>query len=149
MRAVRLSFPIFFITISLIYLIMIFQLPSALLGDPYAPRYFPTIVAAGILVFAVIDLINVRTENVETNEDLAALIKKDSLKIIGVILALCVGYALIFEWLGFLIATLLFLGALMFYLNGYRRWVLNLTVTLIFSFSSWYIFSQLLEISLP
>ncbi|QDI92206.1 tripartite tricarboxylate transporter TctB family protein [Salicibibacter halophilus] len=149
MRAFRLSLPILFISLSLIYMIMIFQLPPALLGDPYAPRYFPMIVAAGILIFAVIDLVNVRGENVEDNQDLAVLLKKDSLKIIGVIVALCVGYALIFEWVGFLAATLLFLGALMFYLNGYQRWVLNLTVTLIFSFSSWYIFSQLLEISLP
>ncbi|WP_250543369.1 tripartite tricarboxylate transporter TctB family protein, partial [Staphylococcus pseudoxylosus] len=58
-------------------------------------------------------------------------------------------YAFIFEPFGFLISTILFLGCIMFLINGYKRWLQNILVTVIFSGIAWYTFSQLLDVSLP
>ncbi|MBM7634145.1 tripartite tricarboxylate transporter TctB family protein [Geomicrobium sediminis] len=149
MYIIRLSLPVLFIVASLIYAIMIFQLQPAMLGEPNAPRYFPLIICTGILIFSIVDLINMRKENIRQNEDLEMLSRKSTLKVVGIVLGFCLVYTLIFEHLGFLISTILFLGALLFYLNGLKHWILNLSVTIITAFTTWYTFSFLLEISLP
>ncbi|WP_185970868.1 tripartite tricarboxylate transporter TctB family protein [Alkalicoccobacillus porphyridii] len=149
MNTVRLSMPVFFIVVSLGYAFLIMRLPTANLGDPYGPFYFPLFICIGLFIFSVVDFIQLKRSEPEENEELQLLLDPKLLKIIGVILALCVMYTAIFEIVGFLIATVLFLGALLFYLNGRTKWVLNLVVTAIFSFSAWYIFTQLLDISLP
>lgn len=64
-------------------------------------------------------------------------------------LILAIIYAFVFEKIGFLISTILFLGALLFVLNGRKKWVTNIVVSVIFSISAWYVFSQLLHVSLP
>lgn len=150
MQAVRLSLPLCFISLSVLYALAIARLPEATLGDPNAPSYFPIAICAGLLLFSIIDFIQVvKRRNARAEEDLLALVKKQTLAKITVVSLLCVGYTLLFDYAGFLLATVLFLGALLFYLNGKEKWLANLLVTIIVSFSIWYIFSQLLEISLP
>ena len=65
----RYSLPVIFIIGSVIYGIMILSLPFATLGEPELPRYFPGFVCAGIFIFALIDLINIRKENAHHWED--------------------------------------------------------------------------------
>ncbi|GAK11762.1 tripartite tricarboxylate transporter TctB family protein [Geomicrobium sp. JCM 19039] len=149
MNAVRISLPVFFIVISIALAILTLQLPHAQLGNPYGPMYFPLVVSAGLFVFSVIDLVKVRQHFDTENDDLKALLKKETIYTLGIILALCLLYTLIFERLGFFISTFIFLAALMFFLNGKKRWLLNLIVTVVVAGSSWYVFSYLLEISLP
>lgn len=141
--------PIFFITVSLAYAYLILRLPVANLGDPHGPFYFPIFICIGLLVFSVLDLIQLKRSDFKKNEELELLLQPKLIKIIGIIILLCVAYTLLFERIGFLPATILFLGSLLFYLNGRNKWLLNTIVTAIFSFSTWYIFTQLLDISLP
>lgn len=145
----RYSLPVIFIIGSVIYGIMIFNLPLASLGEPELPRYFPGFVCAGILIFSLIDLINIRKENYKENEDLHLIVDSRSVKLISIILLICLGYALLFEILGYLISTILFIGSLLFYLNGKKTWKMNVIVTLVVVLSTWYSFTQLLDITLP
>lgn len=149
MKTVRYTLPIFFIVASIIYGALIIQLPPATLGMPSGPMQFPLFVCISIFIFSVIDLLNVRKENLKDNGDLALLTKGNSLKIIAIIIGTCTIYTLAFEWLGYLLATNLFLAGLLFYLNGTKKWLMNTIVTLVVSFSTWYSFTQLLEITLP
>lgn len=153
MQAIRYTLPLLFLVGSLIYGVMIIQLPQASLGNPHGPILFPTFVCFGIFVFSLIDLVSVyrqsKLEEENRNEDLEVLARKTSLKLILVIIAICLLYTLMFEWLGYLVSTIIFMALLMFYLNGLKKWVLNVTVSLIVSLSTWYAFTQLLEISLP
>ncbi|WP_439709897.1 hypothetical protein [Staphylococcus equorum] len=43
----------------------------------------------------------------------------------------------------------MFLGVIMFLINGYKRWLQNILVTVIFSGIAWYTLAQLLNVSLP
>ncbi|MBM7599319.1 putative tricarboxylic transport membrane protein [Virgibacillus halotolerans] len=149
MKTVRYTLPIFFIVASIIYGVLIIQLPPATLGMPSGPKQFPLFVCIGIFIFAVIDLMNIHKENLKDNEDLALLTKGNSFKIIVIIIGICIIYTMVFEWLGYLLATVLFLAGLLFYLNGFKKWLMNMIVTLVVSFSTWYGFTQLLQISLP
>ncbi|WP_390175492.1 tripartite tricarboxylate transporter TctB family protein, partial [Staphylococcus pseudintermedius] len=58
-------------------------------------------------------------------------------------------YTIIFERIGFLISTVLFLAAVMFLVNGFQHWLKNLIVAIVFSGVAWYTFAQLLDVSLP
>jgi len=64
-------------------------------------------------------------------------------------LVLAIIYAFVFEKIGFLISTILFLGGLLFVINGRKKWVTNIVISFVFSFTAWYAFSQLLKVSLP
>lgn len=148
-HAVRYAVPIIFIIGSMVYAVMIYNLPPASLGEPEAPSYFPWFVFAGIFIFSIIDLVKIRTENYQDNEELKILVEPSSIKLILIILGCCLGYTLLFEILGYLISTLLFIGALLFYLNGFKTWKMNIIVAVVVSFSTWYSFTQLLDITLP
>ncbi|WP_080873879.1 tripartite tricarboxylate transporter TctB family protein [Oceanobacillus timonensis] len=146
---IRYAMPLMFIIGSVIYGTMIIQLDPATLGNPNGPKFFPLFVCAGLLVFSIADLVNVRKQIYAKNKDLEQIAQLKSFKLIGMIIGICVVYALIFEIVGYLIATLLFMAALMFYLNGMKKWRLNVIVTLVVSVATWYSFTELLQISLP
>jgi putative tricarboxylic transport membrane protein len=50
---------------------------------------------------------------------------------------------------GFIPSTLVFLGAMLFLINGSRAWKLNAVITLGFTFGAWYVFVRLFQINLP
>lgn len=149
MKAVKLGTPILMIVISLAFLINSFSIPKATMGNPNGPLYFPIGLSVFMFVLSVIYLINeIRNLN-EENEDIKALFQGRVLKLIGVSIVLGIIYALIFEKLGFLISTIIFLGGLLFYVNGVKKWLVNIIVAVAFSFVTWYSFAELLGVSLP
>ncbi|WP_455675685.1 tripartite tricarboxylate transporter TctB family protein [Pradoshia sp.] len=149
MKTVKIGMPISMIIISLTFLISSFSLPKATLGNANGPLYFPIGLSILMFVLSVIYLFSeLKTLNKE-NEKIRELFEGRVLKLIGVTIALGIVYALIFEKVGFLISTMIFLGALLFYMNGVKKWMVNIIVTIAYSFITWYGFSELLGVSLP
>ena len=149
MKAVKIGMPVAMMIISLTFLISAFSIPRATLGNPNGPLYFPIGLSMMMFVLSIIYLFNeLRTLN-EENKKIKELFEGRVMKLIGVTIALGIVYALIFETAGFLISTMIFLGALLFYVNGVKKWLVNLIVTFAFSFITWYGFSELLGVSLP
>ncbi|MGP4079956.1 tripartite tricarboxylate transporter TctB family protein [Pseudalkalibacillus sp. R45] len=149
MKAIKLAFPAVLLLISCTFLIASFNVPKANLGNPNGPLYFPVGLSVLMLVFSIIytiqELKKLNHENVQIRE----LIAGRTPKLIGITVLLGIGYAFIFERIGFLFATILFLGALLFFINGVKKWKANIIVSICFSFISWYAFSELLGVSLP
>lgn len=149
MKAVKIGMPVVMILISGIFLISSFAIPKATLGNPNGPLYFPIGLSILMLVLSVVYLFNeLKTLN-EQNEKIQALFQGRTMKLIGVTIALGVVYSFIFERAGFLVSTMIFLGCLIFYVNGVKKWLVNIVVTVVFSFITWYGFSELLGVSLP
>ncbi|MBS4478340.1 tripartite tricarboxylate transporter TctB family protein, partial [Cronobacter sakazakii] len=74
--------------------------------------------------------------------------KKLLFRITGVLLlALC--YAFSFQTFGYSISTFFFLLLLLFLTGGKKRLLSHVLIALIFTISSWFIFSELLKVSLP
>lgn len=145
----RIFVSIFFIIVSILFLIASLNLPEAQLGDPDQAMYFPAIISAFLLFISILLLIKEWKANGKANEELKLLFSKRNLPlIIGVIVASLI-YTAIFEMLGFLLSTFLFLGAILFLINGWKKWIVNLSVAIIFSFAAWYGFGELLNVSLP
>ncbi|EMR06882.1 Tripartite tricarboxylate transporter TctB family protein [Bhargavaea cecembensis DSE10] len=149
MKWFKLGMPVFLMIVGLAFLISAINLPKANLGNPNGPLYFPVGISILLIVLSVIYLIQELRKAREANDHIRELFTGRTPVLILSTIVLGVVYALIFETLGFLVSTILFLGALLFVVNGPRKWVSNIIVTLAFSFMTWYAFGELLGVSLP
>ncbi len=149
MGASRLILPIISILISIIYFITTINLPKAKLGDPNGPLYFPLIVSIFLFIVSVIYFIKELRHHYQKNEEIKLLFKGRVPFLIISTLILSLIYTLIFERVGFLLSTMLFMAAILFVVNGKVKWKVNISVAVLFSLGAWYAFSQLLDVSLP
>ncbi|MGG3914094.1 tripartite tricarboxylate transporter TctB family protein [Rossellomorea vietnamensis] len=148
MRAIKLGMPIFLILLSFFFLIASINLPKANLGNPNGPLYFPIGLSVFMLIFSAVYLFQEWKSLHIHNEEIKLLLKGRTPKLIALTVLYGAVYAFIFERIGFLFSTILFLGALLFTVNG-KKIVVNVLVAIGFSFLSWYAFSILLGVSLP
>lgn len=137
------------IILGLLYTFKALSLPKASIGNPMAPLYFPLSLGVLMILMGVIVIV------VEKNKKIISENKKEEGKdkgylklIIGTIIASLV-YTIIFDKIGFIISTILFLGFILFMVNGRENWLTNIMVTVIFTIGIWYIFEKLINISLP
>ncbi|EQB34908.1 MULTISPECIES: tripartite tricarboxylate transporter TctB family protein [Virgibacillus] len=149
MKAFKIGMPIFLILLSVFFLVGSLRLPKANLGNPYGPLYFPIGVSLLLLIFSIIYFIQELRKLTEDNEAIKELFSGRTPKLIGITILFAIGYSLLFERAGFLLSSIVFLGALLFLINGPKKWITNLVVAVIFSFISWYAFSEMLGVSLP
>lgn len=136
--------------LGLVYSLQAFGLPKATIGNPWAPIYFP--MALGILM-AIMGILMIIVEVLKGNTKVqeSKKVQKDKSYIILIIgtIIICVVYAAIFNVVGFIISTLLFLGGMLFLVNGSKAWLTNTIITAVFTFAVWYAFEKILMISLP
>lgn len=149
----RVIVSIFLIVVSALFLFFSYSLPEAHTGDPNQAKYFPVMISSFFLVISFMLLINeLRNRQREENVELKMLFSKKTFPIILSIVILSIVYAFVFELLGFLVSTILFLGIVLFLINGikgFKKWAINVIVAVLFSFLIWYGFGELLGISLP
>lgn len=146
----RLIMPLLFFVVSIVVIIATLNLPKARLGNPDAPIYFPMMLGIFLLILSIVYFTQEwRKSEMEEKEAVQELLQGRVPKLIGFSLLLALGYTVIFEWIGFLFSTILFMASLLFLINGKRKWIVNIATALIFSFVSWYAFGVLLQVSLP
>lgn len=145
----RLVFPVLLILFGVVYLVVTINIPKSNIGDPNSPMYFPMLVGLLLLIMSMVYFYQEFKKRHEEFTAFSQLLERKTFIRIILTIILTVIYALIFEHLGFLISTIIFLGAIMFLINGYKRWLQNILVTVIFSGIAWYTFAQLLNVSLP
>lgn len=102
-----------------------------------------------MLIFSIIYLFQELKKLDKENKYIKQMLSGRTPKLIGFTILLGVIYAFVFDRIGFLYSTILYLGGLLFYINGIKKWLVNIIVTVAFSFLSWYAFSVLLGVSLP
>ncbi len=145
------------VLIGLVYSAGALRLPRAMIGNPWAPTYFPLGIGVIMTILgAALCLRNLRRrEPTERAQDQASqaqdkpAVDKDFPRLALCTIGLCILYAMIFSRLGFIVSTLLFLGAMLFLVNGKRGWLANILVSVVFTFGTWFTFERLLMIHLP
>lgn len=138
------------ILIGVVYTSQAFMLPKAMVGNPWAPLYFP--IGLGMLMVAlggILVLSEMRKGLKPSGDTSVVRFNPSALRLIAGTSAACVIYALMFERIGFLPSTALFLGAMLFMVNGLKSWKLNLVISAAFTFGAWYTFVKLFQINLP
>lgn len=137
-------------TVGIIYSINAMTIPKAAVGNPLAPIYFPLGIGVLMGVIGVILIVQslARGNSLSANEKRTSK-DKGYPKLIAITVAICLVYAFIFNRAGYLVSTLLFLGSILFLVNGRKGWLVNILVTVIFTFGIQYLFEKVLMIGLP
>ncbi|HTD91626.1 MAG TPA: tripartite tricarboxylate transporter TctB family protein [Burkholderiales bacterium] len=128
------------------------QIPTLEIGDPLGPKAFPRLLGGGLLITAVMLLLEMIKERksapASAEPEAKGTTDTTSYKIIaGVIVATGIYFAL-FEPLGYAVATSLFLLVMTAYFNKGRWWT-NVLTSVGYSFISYYMFTTLLGVNLP
>ncbi len=143
---------LFSIAFGLIYGTYAWFMPRPMFGNPMDPIYFPLGVAAVALIVGICLLVKSDFRAAKAalsellNEDDAK--KGDRKKILYTCL-ISIGYALLFYPLGYVISTFLFMAAMLTITSGFEAWKTSVIVALIFAVSVYFIFAELLAVSLP
>ncbi|MGB9840348.1 tripartite tricarboxylate transporter TctB family protein [Thermovenabulum sp.] len=139
------------IILGLLYTYKALSLPKASIGNPMAPLYFP--LSLGVLM-VLMGVIGILTEmgkkiNLEDKKEIKEEKDKSYVKLIAGTVIASIIYTVLFDKIGFIISTVLFLSFILFMVNGKDKWITNILVSVLFSFSVWYVFEKLINISLP
>lgn len=143
---------LFTVAFGLIYGYMSYSLPRAVFGNPLDPLYFPlgvSIVAIfiGILLLVKSDFkLSIQAYRNLINED---DVKKNDRRRIFYTCVVCIGYAVLFEHLGYVISTLMFMFCVLTITSGIKEWKKSVLIAFLFAVGVYFIFNTLLSISLP
>jgi putative tricarboxylic transport membrane protein len=125
--------------IALAYLWADSKLPATSLGDPLGPRLFPALVGCGLLLSAVLlvlELISKRKQAAPAQKDNDTLDDDGAPHVPARVLLGTAGWLALYyvamEPVGYLISTPVFLAGLLAYFNR-GRWLMNAIVTVAFT----------------
>ena len=126
------------------------KLPSLEIGDPLGPKAFPRLLGIALLFTAVILLMEmIRGRKPAPASDVPARAPADraSYLIVGGVTVWTFLYFLVFEPLGYIIATSIYLLVLTSYFNR-GKWTTNVLTSVLFSLGSYIMFVKLLGVNL-
>lgn len=126
--------------------------PKAIFTDPYAPLYFPYAISVSMIIIGFI--LAIKNSFTHSLNAIRAMLKESTNKKLArkdVFYAtlICIVYALLFEKLGYVISTILFLLALCFLTKAFKSYFSNIIFSTFFSIFAYVIFAVVLEISIP
>lgn len=143
---------LFSIAFGLIYGTATWNMPRAAFGNSMDPLYFPLGVAGvAVLIGLILFFKSNFAASVQAMKNLLAeeKAKKNDRRRVLYTCLVSVGYALIFDWLGYIISTFLFMFAMLTITSGWQRWLRSLIVAILFSGCIFFVFATLLSVSLP
>ena len=126
------------------------QIPSLELGDPLGPKAFPRMLGVGLLIGAVMllaEILRDRKKTMAGGKDSDALKWEPHNWVVVAVVAWTALYVALFEPLGYILATLIFLLGLTGYFNRGRHLMNGLTCVL-FVAISYVAFTKLLGVNL-
>lgn len=144
--------------VGLIYTISALMLPAAAMGRPNEPKIFPALLGFSLIIlgFALViqEILN-RKHQAQETADGAERSNGNNIKFgksekqIALTLLNGLVYSLLFNPIGYIISTILFLTCELFIFDGPKIWKKALLIAIIFSVVAYVIFDLLLGIYLP
>ena len=136
------------LVLAAVYLYGTAQIPSLEIGDPLGPKAFPRLLGIGLIIGAVLLFL----ESVRAGKQPAALHSLSTedrrhLWMIAAVTGWSALYFAVFEMLGYIIATTIYLLAMMAYFNR-GKWLANILTSVLFCIGSYYLFTQILGVTL-
>lgn len=130
-----------------VYLYADYQIPPTELGDPLGPRAFPALIGILLLVSAGLLALENRHRAPEPEDDVAA-VRHNHYPVLAGMLIWTMCYYAVFEPVGYIIATVIYLFGLLCYFNTGRHRT-NVSVAVGFTAVAYGVFSQFLGVQLP
>jgi putative tricarboxylic transport membrane protein len=125
------------------------QIPTLEIGDPLGPKAFPRLLGGGLILAAVMLLLEMIKDRKSAPPSPAPEPEDTSTyKIVAGVVVVTGIYFALFEPLGYAVSTMLFLLVMTTYFNK-RKWWTNVLTSVLYSFLSYYAFTKLLGVNLP
>ncbi len=135
----RILFPIFFISLSLFFLMLSTRFSS---GESYGPAVVPRLWSIFLALFSVILYIKVLAGKEEPDP------KPGRMDIVFRFIVLLALYIPAINYIGYMISTIIFLPLAMLLL-GYRKTIAIVLITILWAVVSYLLFFKLLHVALP
>lgn len=136
------------LAVGITFTVMAFSLPDASIGIPFAPKVFPAGLGILMIVLSILQ-ISKETLRVRRSDDTTARGRDPYLMKILLSCVFAFVYAMLFNRVGYVLATVFFLEAELWLFNGREHWKTNTLVAVIFSIAVYVLFSQALGVYLP
>lgn len=142
----KLSTGVLSLVLGIAYFINALTIRKASIGNPMAPKVFPIVLGLLMIIFSLVLIFREVKEN--RNYKISGNLDKNGKMILYTSLS-CILYALVFNKLGYVLSTVLFLEIILSLFNGVKNYKVNTMVSLAFSVVIYFVFSNLLGIILP
>lgn len=137
------------IILAAVYLYATEQLPSLEIGDPLGPKAFPRLLGIALLVTAGVLLLEIWREGKPKREvETKPAASRDHFLMIAAVVVWTALYFALFETLGYVISSAVYLLVLMAYFNR-GKWVANVSTSVLVAAGSYGMFNYLLGVTLP
>ncbi len=127
------------------------QISTLQIGVPLGPKAFPYLLGIGLLIAAGLLLTEIlQARRTQALHEAAVKERADwrHLLLIGAVIVWTTAYFAVFEWLGYMISTAIYLFVLMAYYNR-GKWIANTLTAVLFAIGSYVLFNEILGVSLP
>ena len=135
------------ILIAIIYLWATTQIPTLAIGDPLGPKAFPNLLGIALLVAVGIFGLELWKDRHKARDADEYPFDKHVLLVLAGVVVLTALYYFIFDGLGFVLSTTIYLLPLMAYFNR-GKWIMNVASAVGFSLLIYYLFVKL-DVNLP
>lgn len=138
------------IAVGLTYMIMALNFPNATVGRPLEPKIFPVILGIAMTILGFALLIDELIKNSKSKDkETIKLSFGNNGKKIAITVINAIAYALLFNILGYVLSTIIFLEVELLIFGGLKSWKISTIVSVIFSIIAFLIFNTLLGLYLP
>lgn len=140
------------IAVGLTYMIMAFNFPDATIGRPMEPKIFPIMLGIVLTILGLALLIEElikNSKNKDANKETIKLSFGNNGKKIAITIINAIAYAMLFNILGYVISTIIFLEIELLIFGGLKSWKVSTIVSILFSVIAFLIFNTFLGLYLP
>jgi putative tricarboxylic transport membrane protein len=126
------------------------QLTQRNVGDPVGPAMFPGLVGGGLLLSGLLLLWEIRTPRAAALGEVQAhhVFERRLVVVLLAMAAWTAAYYYVFERLGYLTATVLYIFPMLAFFNR-GRWLTNILVSVGFAIIAYIVFAKFLRVPLP
>ena len=140
------------IAVGLTYMIIAFNFPDATIGRPMEPKIFPIMLGIVLTILGLALLIEElikNSKNKDANKETIKLSFGNNGKKIAITIINAIAYAILFNILGYVISTIIFLEIELLIFGGLKSWKVSTIVSVLFSVIAFLIFNTFLGLYLP
>jgi len=137
--------------IGVIYLGSTLTLPSAKIGNPQEPKIFPGILGVAMVVLGAILIFQELKRRPVTDEEKAKSKLQFGATEMAIVFTVLNGalYTLLFNHIGYVFSTIVFLELQLIIFRGKKTWLNSLLISVVFSVCAFLLFDTALGIYLP
>jgi putative tricarboxylic transport membrane protein len=140
---------VFIIVLAAVYFYATAQIPTLEIGDPLGPKAFPQLLGIALLITGAMLFVEIlrarRGKDGQAKE--SPPFDRAQIRVVGAVTVWTFAYFLVFEPLGYVIASALYLLPLMAYFNR-GKWTANVLTAVLFSLLSYVLFTHVLGVTL-